>query len=118
MAARRPVGRGPGGQHGHRPVRVHADPAADDRAGGLSAQGGAALATANYVGYLVGALAGALPVFRRPVVARASLVVIVVTLAAMPLTHNMVLWLVLRLTAGIASAATFVAAVGVGRSLG
>jgi hypothetical protein len=41
-----------------------------------------------------------------------------VTLAAMPLTHNMVLWLVLRLTAGIASAATFVAAVGVGRSLG
>ena len=37
---------------------------------GLSTQGGAALATSNYVGYLVGALAGALPVFRRPVVAR------------------------------------------------
>jgi len=79
---------------------------------GLSAQGGAALATSNYVGYLVGALAGALPVFRRPVVARASLVVIVLTLAAMPLTHNVILWLALRLIAGFASAVTFVAAVG------
>lgn len=79
---------------------------------GLTAQGGAALATANYVGYLAGALAGALPVFRRPAVARASLVVIVLTLAAMPLTHNVILWLALRLIAGIASAVTFVAAVG------
>jgi MFS family permease len=79
---------------------------------GLSAQGGAALATSNYVGYLVGAVAGALPVFRRPAVARASLVVIVLTLAAMPLTHNVILWLSLRLITGFASAVTFVAAVG------
>jgi MFS family permease len=79
---------------------------------GLSAQGGAALATSNYVGYLIGAMAGALPVFRRPAVARASLVVIVLTLAAMPLTHNVILWLGLRLIAGFASAVTFVAAVG------
>jgi MFS family permease len=79
---------------------------------GLSTQGGAALATSNYVGYLIGALAGALPVFRRPVIARASLVAIVLTLAAMPLTHNVIVWIVLRLIAGIASAVTFVAAVG------
>ena len=79
---------------------------------GLSAPGGAALATSNYVGYLVGALAGALPVFRRPAVARVSLVVIVLTLAGMPLTHNVIVWLVLRFVAGIASAVTFVAAVG------
>jgi len=78
----------------------------------LSAQGGAALATSNYVGYLIGALAGALPLFRRPAVARASLVVIVLTLAAMPLTHDVTVWLALRLIAGIASAVTFVAAVG------
>ncbi|MFI9383366.1 YbfB/YjiJ family MFS transporter [Kutzneria sp. NPDC052558] len=79
---------------------------------GLSAQGGAALATSNYVGYLVGALAGALPVVRRPAAARASLVAIVVTLAAMPLTHNVILWILLRFIAGLASAVTFVAAVG------
>lgn len=79
---------------------------------GLSAQGGAALATSNYVGYLIGALAGTLPVFRRPVVARASLLAIVLTLAAMPLAHNVIVWLALRLIAGIASAVTFVAAVG------
>ena len=79
---------------------------------GLSAQGGAALATSNYVGYLVGALAGASPVFRRPAVARASLVIIVLTLAGMPLTHNVIAWLALRFVAGIASAVTFVAAVG------
>jgi MFS family permease len=79
---------------------------------GLLAQGGAALATSNYVGYLIGAIAGALPVFRRPVVARAALVVLVFTLAGMPLTHNVIAWLVLRLVAGFASAVTFVAAVG------
>jgi MFS family permease len=79
---------------------------------GLSAQNGAELATANYVGYLVGALAGALPVFRRREVARASLVITVLALAAMPLTSSVAIWLGLRFVAGIASAVTFVAAAG------
>ncbi|MFC0433804.1 YbfB/YjiJ family MFS transporter [Kutzneria buriramensis] len=79
---------------------------------GLSAQNGAELATANYFGYLVGALAGALPVFRRREVVRASLVTTVLALAAMPVTSSVAIWLVLRFVAGIASAVTFVAAVG------
>ncbi len=50
--------RGLGGGDGHRPVRLHADPAADDRAGGLTRAAAGTLATANYVGYLAGAVAG------------------------------------------------------------
>ncbi|WP_433180702.1 YbfB/YjiJ family MFS transporter [Actinoallomurus sp. CA-150999] len=81
---------------------------------GLSAGSGADLATANYVGYLVGALAGIfLPrLTRSSVVLRGSLLVLAVTLAAMPLTHTAALWLALRLCAGVTSALIFVIAVG------
>ncbi|MDX3661127.1 YbfB/YjiJ family MFS transporter [Streptomyces sp. ID05-26A] len=77
---------------------------------GLSATSAAGLATANYLGYFVGAL---ITVVRAPsrLVNRVALVLLVATLAGMPLTHGMVAWFVLRLVAGVASALVFVAAV-------
>jgi MFS family permease len=81
---------------------------------GLSTGAGANLATANYVGYLVGALAGILaPVLiRSRAVLRASLTLLTGTLAAMPLTHSTTVWILLRLLAGVASALVFVVAAG------
>ncbi|MEU8874818.1 YbfB/YjiJ family MFS transporter [Streptomyces javensis] len=80
---------------------------------GLSAGTGANLATANYVGYLLGALAGTfLPgLTRSPAVLRSCLVVLAVSLAGMPLTHATAVWLLLRLCAGVVSAVIFVIAV-------
>lgn len=79
---------------------------------GLSTGAGADLATANYVGYLVGAVAGIfLPqLVRSSAVLRGCLVALTVSLAAMPLTHATVVWLLLRLCAGVASALIFVIA--------
>ncbi|WP_329446690.1 YbfB/YjiJ family MFS transporter [Streptomyces canus] len=81
---------------------------------GLSTGAGANLATANYVGYLVGALAGILaPVLTRSrAVLRAALILLTGTLAAMPLTHSTTVWMLLRLLAGLASALVFVVAAG------
>jgi MFS family permease len=79
---------------------------------GLSTGSGADLATANYAGYLIGALATMLPGFARSsTVLRISLVTLTASLAAMPLTQVTFVWLALRLCAGIASAMIFVAAV-------
>ncbi|MGH3583334.1 MAG: YbfB/YjiJ family MFS transporter [Mycobacterium sp.] len=80
---------------------------------GLTPQGGATLATANYVGYLAGALAAtASPrAARSPVVLRASLITLVITLLAMPLPDSPIQWTVLRLLAGFTSALVFVGAV-------
>ncbi|WP_404795526.1 YbfB/YjiJ family MFS transporter [Streptomyces tendae] len=82
---------------------------------GLSVPLGADLATANFVGYLAGALVGiAVPALVRSAAAlRGALVVLVATLALMPLTEDGTAWFVLRLVAGAASALVFVAAVGV-----
>ncbi|MEU1273781.1 YbfB/YjiJ family MFS transporter [Streptomyces sp. NPDC005799] len=80
----------------------------------LSAAGGANLATANYVGYLVGALTGSFAprlVRSRPVM-RASMIAMAASLALMPLTQDVTLWSGLRLVAGFASALAFVHAVG------
>ncbi|OBF32142.1 MFS transporter [Mycobacterium sp. ACS1612] len=79
----------------------------------LGPKAAGALATANYIGYLAGALAGtASPRLARSAVAwRTSLVVLVFSLAAMPLWPNMIGWLVLRTVAGFASAVVFVIAV-------
>jgi MFS family permease len=79
---------------------------------GLSAGAGANLATANYVGYLVGALAGTfLPrLVRSAAVLRGSLLALVASLAAMPLAHSTTLWVLLRLSAGVFSALIFVIA--------
>lgn len=80
---------------------------------GLSAQYGSALATANYAGYLAGALLGiVMPAVTRSVpVLRTALVLVVVTLALMAVTENHAAWLGLRLTAGAASALVFMFAV-------
>jgi MFS-type transporter involved in bile tolerance (Atg22 family) len=73
---------------------------------GLSPTSGASLATANYIGYLIGVLAGTLAprLGQSPTVHRGSLLLLVATLTAMPLSHSMVIWFALRLLAGIASA--------------
>lgn len=80
---------------------------------GLSAGSGADLATANYIGYLVGALAGILApaLVRSPVLLRASLIALTGSLAALPATHSTAVWIALRLLAGVASALIFVIAV-------
>lgn len=80
---------------------------------GLSSALGATLATANFIGYLAGALAGiAVPaVVRSAAALRGSFVVLVATLALMPVTHDGTVWFLLRLVAGAASALIFVIAV-------
>ncbi|MFF0052372.1 MULTISPECIES: YbfB/YjiJ family MFS transporter [Streptomyces] len=80
---------------------------------GLSSAAGANLATANYIGYLVGALVGiALPALvRSPAVLRGSLIVLTGSLVGMPATHSTTVWIVLRLLAGVTSALIFVVAV-------
>ena len=80
---------------------------------GLTAQAAGQLATANYVGYLIGAVgAAASPRLARSVLAcRVSLAILVATLAAMALSTNAIEWGALRLIAGIASALVFVIAV-------
>jgi Uncharacterised MFS-type transporter YbfB len=83
------------------------------REAGLSKPFGATLATANYAGYLLGALGGiAAPALVRSTrVMRAALVASAATLALMPATHDHAVWLVLRFAAGAASALVFMFAV-------
>jgi MFS family permease len=71
------------------------------------------LATANYVGYLAGALAGTASsrLTRSATACRASLIVLVATLAAMPFATNTIGWLAMRTIAGFTSAVVFVIAV-------
>jgi MFS family permease len=70
------------------------------------------LATSNYLGYLVGAILGImLPALSRARLAlRVSGIVLVVTLAAMPLTRDVAAWAALRGLAGVASAVIFMVA--------
>jgi MFS family permease len=79
---------------------------------GLSAQFGSTLATADYAGYLVGALAAiAVPALTRSRTAlRASLLILIATLALMPATTDRAMWFALRLVAGGTSALVFVIA--------
>ena len=74
------------------------------REAGLSKSFGATLATANYAGYLLGALAGivAPALVRSTRVMRIALVATVATLALMPATNDYTAWFVLRLVAGAA----------------
>src|ERR1700722_3226259 len=80
---------------------------------GLTSSAGALLATANYVGYLAGALAGILvpALVRSVLVMRVSIVVLIVTLALMPVTQDEAAWLGLRLLAGVGTALIFMFAV-------
>ena len=79
---------------------------------GLSTSMASNLATANYLGYLLGALAGifAPALARSRLAARGSLIVVILTLALMPVTVDATAWLALRLVAGAASALLFVIA--------
>jgi predicted MFS family arabinose efflux permease len=70
------------------------------------------LAAANYAGYLVGAFLVALlpPRWSRTLVLRVSLIVSIVTTAAMALTTSLWAWGVLRTVAGLASAGVLIIA--------
>jgi len=70
---------------------------------GLSLAQGGYLASANYVGYLAGALWAMRPA-RSDVAIRASLLAIGVSTLAMGLAHGMVAWILWRAVAGMASA--------------
>jgi MFS family permease len=80
---------------------------------GLTTSGGALLATANYIGYLAGALAGILipALVRSVLVMRVSIVALIVTLALMPVTQDEAAWFGLRLLAGVSTALIFMVAV-------
>ena len=80
---------------------------------GLSAAAGSALATANYIGYLAGALLAIfVPALVRSALAyRASLVVVIAAVGLMAVTQSQAAWFGLRLAAGVASALVFVIAV-------
>ena len=80
---------------------------------GVTPHTAATLATANYVGYLAGALAGSVwPLLARSVIAcRLSLALLVASLAGMPLADTVSEWIALRALAGVASALVFVIAV-------
>jgi len=80
---------------------------------GVSAQTGADLASANYIGYLLGALIGiGIPrVSRSRFAARVALVVLIASLALMPVADASSVWFVLRLVAGVSSSVVFVVAV-------
>src|SRR5260221_7688835 len=70
---------------------------------GLSLAQGGYLASANYVGYLAGALWAMRPAL-SDVAIRASLLAIGVSTLAMGVTHGMAAWVLWRMVAGMASA--------------
>jgi MFS family permease len=70
----------------------------------LSVATGGWLASANYAGYLAGALSAALIRTSPSRVIRASLLAIAVTTLAMGITPTLAGWIVLRVLAGVASA--------------
>jgi MFS family permease len=71
---------------------------------GLTLEQGGWLASANYAGYLAGALWAAAQPVRADLAIRAGLLAIAVLTAAMGLTNGFALWLGLRFVAGVASA--------------
>jgi len=71
---------------------------------GLSLASGAWLASANYVGYLVGALSAIGLRLGAAGAIRAGLLAIALTTLAVGLTDNFALWVFLRVLAGVASA--------------
>src|SRR5688572_10450456 len=71
---------------------------------GLSVADGGWLASANYLGYLLGAMSAMAVRIRAATAIRGGLVVIGVTTIAMGLEHRYAAWMVLRTVAGIANA--------------
>jgi len=77
--------------------------------GGLSLSQGSWMASANYAGYLLGALAAvAWPVHHARAQLAISLLAVALLTLAMPLTHDVAVWCALRLAAGYASASAFI----------
>jgi predicted MFS family arabinose efflux permease len=81
---------------------------------GLSNGMSGALASSNYLGYLVGAiLAAAVPFARRQtLLLRANLIVVVLTTCLVAFTTEFWAWMAVRFVAGVASAGVFVFASG------
>jgi MFS family permease len=81
---------------------------------GLSRQAGADLATANYVGYLAGAVVTILVprLTRSPAAFRASMLVLTASLALMAASTRPTVWAELRCVAGMTSAFVFISAAG------
>lgn len=76
---------------------------------GLTLAQGSWLASANYAGYLLGALAAIVwPVRRLRGTLAASLAAVALLTLAMPFGHGLAVWCVLRLAAGYASASAFI----------
>src|SRR2546430_3788321 len=71
---------------------------------GLSVADGGWLASANYLGYLLGAVSGMVLRARPATVIRTGLVVIGIVTLGMGLAHGFAAWLVLRALAGVGSA--------------
>jgi predicted MFS family arabinose efflux permease len=71
---------------------------------GLTVSDGGWLASANYLGYLIGALSAVRLRIRAATAIRAGLVVIGLSTLGMSLREGFLLWLVLRTVAGVASA--------------
>ena len=71
---------------------------------GLTVAQGSWLASANYAGYLVGALTAMSLQWRAGTVVRAGLLLVAVTTAAMALGDGFAAWMGLRFAAGLASA--------------
>lgn len=79
---------------------------------GLSLAQGGWMASANYAGYLLGALAAIVwPVRRLRATLAASLAAVIALTLAMPLLDSVAGWSVLRLAAGYASASAFICVV-------
>ncbi|CAB3646280.1 hypothetical protein LMG26696_02509 [Achromobacter pulmonis] len=76
---------------------------------GLSLAQGSWLASANYAGYLLGALAAAARPPRHPrATLAASLLAVALLTLAMPWCHGVLAWSLLRLAAGYGSASAFI----------
>jgi len=77
---------------------------------GLSLTQGAGLASANYLGYLVGAVATFLLTVRASTAARAGLIAVAATTLAGAFVDSLAGWLVVRFAAGVASALVLIGA--------
>src|SRR5215218_5305551 len=81
---------------------------------GLSNGMSGALASSNYLGYLVGALLAAVPSARRQIFfLRASLILVVLSTSLVAFTTEFWVWMAVRFVAGVASAGAFVFASGI-----
>ena len=96
----------------HWPLRLHADPATDDRGVGPYESAAGLIASANFLGYLVGALLAASPNLPGPrrVWLLGALVASALTTGAMGLAPTLAPFLVLRFIGGAASALVLIIA--------